>query len=106
MGGFRIYVHCATLLPDGTDPKRQQSTPNGSHKEPNPDIGGLPMITPILQSRLLCAHDISVPVESFRIAITAMFTSYARDNGVVVVVVVVWPISEGELGMNISSVSE
>lgn len=65
------------------------------------------MITPILQSRLLCAHDISVPVESFRIAITAMFTSYARDNGVVVVVVVVvWPISEGGLGMNISSVSE
>lgn len=36
---------------------------------------GLPIITPILQLRLLCAHDISVPVESFKIAITNSVTS-------------------------------
>lgn len=39
---------------------------------------GLPIITPILQLRLLCAHDISVPVESFKIAITNSVTSWTR----------------------------
>lgn len=61
---------------------------------------GLPIITPILQLRLLCAHDISVPVESFKIAITNSVTScvqraaggrFAKQttNGGSVVVVVV-----------------
>lgn len=35
----------------------------------------LPMITPILQSWFLCAHDMSVPVESFRMPMTAISTS-------------------------------
>jgi hypothetical protein len=38
------------------------------------------MITPILQSRLLCAHDISVPVESLSTAITDIPTSLVMKN--------------------------
>ena len=36
----------------------------------------LPIITPILQLRFLCAQDMRVPVESFSTAITAISTSW------------------------------
>lgn len=36
----------------------------------------LPIMTPILQSWFLCAHDMSVPVESFRMPMMVMSTSY------------------------------
>lgn len=41
----------------------------------------LPTMTPILQLKLLWAHDISVPVESFRMAITAIEMSCSRISG-------------------------
>lgn len=38
------------------------------------------MITPILQLSFLCAHDMSVPVESLSTAITAIATSLSDES--------------------------
>lgn len=46
------------------------------------NISLLPMITPILQSEFLCAHDISVPVESLSTAITDIPTSFCDENDI------------------------